>query len=146
MKWIEASERLPNENTVVHFNYKGIPKVGKYESTRDCFSVDRDLYKIQYCEWLDESPSPDPLAVNGWISVEKGLPEFYQNVLIHYNDRSTGTVAHRISDEEKTGLSEVYEKKFDKGTWWDGADLFHPINDVAHWMPLPAPPKQVNEK
>lgn len=87
-----------------------------------------DIFEKTY-KPADESPSPDPLAVNGWISVETALPEKQDRYLIC---RTYGQ-----------GRKEIFISTFRNDmNCFD--DFLEDI--ITHWMPLPAIPKQVNEK
>ena len=70
----------------------------------------------------------------GWISVDEGLPENEQRVL--------------ISDKEDNIWAGVYIAHDDYGfcspvTWGDSYTIHH---DITHWMPLPQLPKKGGEE
>lgn len=62
-----------------------------------------------------------------WISVKDGLPEQYHSVL----------TASKCGDWYSIRLGCI-----DSSGEWSG-DLFR-TNEVTHWMPLPEPPKEVD--
>lgn len=65
--------------------------------------------------------------MNEWISVEDRLPEGMGTVLIAHNG----------------GVSFGW---FNGAYWTRGAATKHkPIKTVTHWMPLPEPPKEVDD-
>jgi hypothetical protein len=83
-----------------------------------------------------------PGGSDGWISVEDRLPEFGETVLVHYPSAGPGATAHLCGEDERKMLSKVWSGIFDAKNIWDHPEMFHPINDVTHWQPLPSPPKQ----
>lgn len=63
--------------------------------------------------------------MDNWISVEDGLPENGDDVLVYTSD-------------EYVSLGEYSNRK------WRvyGTPYFDPIAHVTHWMPLPKPPQK----
>jgi len=74
-----------------------------------------------------------------WILVSDRLPKEYETVLV-WTDGSVSAGEIRFPDSE-CGMSEpwwmVFKDKRDRSPAWAG---FVSLNDVTHWMPLPAPP------
>jgi hypothetical protein len=75
-----------------------------------------------------------------WIPVGERLPEEYETVLVA-TDGSVSAGEIRFPDSE-CGMDEpwwmVFKDKRDRSVAWAG---LVPLNDVTHWMPLPAPPE-----
>ena len=71
-------------------------------------------------------------ALNGWISVEERLPEPGQMVLVYCNSRM-----HTMHVTVSTYM-QTYSKV--RRCYWSRR-----IKNVTHWMPLPAPPTEVEE-
>jgi len=65
-----------------------------------------------------------------WVSVEDGLPDDYQDVLIN-TAYSKQAVAYRMQDS---------------ATWLDSMRPNQTYGSVTHWQPLPAPPKGDNNE
>lgn len=79
-----------------------------------------------------------------WIKIEDELPAVGEDVWVYRFGASVGVRAHLMSQEEKDLQSE-FRKSIDngyQGNWWHDVDIFFPMNDVTHWMPLPKPPKK----
>jgi len=76
---------------------------------------------------------------NSWIPVSERLPQEYETVLVA-TDRAVSAGEIRFPDDED-GLSEpwwmVFKDRRDTSPSWAGMVA---LNDVTHWMPLPAPP------
>lgn len=63
--------------------------------------------------------------LNGWISVKVDLPDYGQNVLLLYNNKSAKNCWIKIGCRESTDM---------KGEHYTG-DYSH---YVTHWQPLPS--------
>lgn len=78
---------------------------------------------------------------NGWIPVTERLPKEYETVLVA-TDGSVSAGEIRFPDDED-GLIEpwwmVFKDIRDASPSSSWAGLVS-LNDVSHWMPLPAPP------
>jgi len=59
MKWIKASERLPEPNKMLHLKHTGSLALGYWNPMQNGFSVGTETYNIKGCEWLDESICPE---------------------------------------------------------------------------------------
>ena len=70
-------------------------------------------------------------AVPHWISVEERLPEKHVEVLIC------------TEDYEKNELGFANTAVWDGSEWIETWNRKESILYVSHWMPLPAPPKEV---
>jgi len=103
-------------------------------------------------------------AAPGWISVEDRLPESERAVLAFYLNRhgkgrrvraeyiaaKTKSADDGWDSDEPADYDEQADEYFWPAGWyevmdnWD--DLTHMViheGEVTHWMPLPAPPKQI---
>src|SRR5262245_45785805 len=86
MKWIKASERLPEKNKRVPLKFMGRYGCGTNVCT---YIVDDHMGTLDdsEVEWLDESPTPPhqswkllakEFAADGWKSIEDGTPTYDQ--------------------------------------------------------------------
>lgn len=66
-----------------------------------------------------------------WIPVTERLPQDHERVLV-VNDDGKMMVAQRAEDDWWH-----YYCAYDVDRWWTGEN-----GEVAHWMPLPEPPKE----
>jgi hypothetical protein len=96
----------------------------------DKMANDKYPYNLKHCgaldiaEWVRNQPTVNPYK---WISIEDGLPEIQQEVLVYRGHHS--------------GLMNTYtycghnEWEDDYGYWGRTTD-----EGITHWMPLPTPP------
>ena len=97
-----------------------------------------------YCEKSGcmETLLADRLTQNGvtiqeWVSVDERLPEKQHDWVL---------TACKLVPEGYYGVSHIAELR--NGKWWADSGDFPLIEigvEVTHWMPLPAPPKGVQE-
>ncbi len=80
-------------------------------------------------ETLDEAAATWNRRVDGWVSVEDGLPEPFKPVLIFQTNKSI-----------TIGRLSVVEFDFGPSMTWK--NTYGKIATVTHWMPLPQPPKE----
>ena len=71
-----------------------------------------------------------------WISVNDRLPDSNEDVLVCVIDSGEPCVMYgvRLNDGEWEWEGDAI------GGWWEPLDL-----QVTHWMPLPEPPKEVQD-
>ncbi len=73
MKWIKASERLPEPNKMLHLKHTGSLALGYWNPMQNGFSVGAETYNIKGCEWLDESILPKEEEVDWYQKPFKEL-------------------------------------------------------------------------
>lgn len=108
-----------------------------------CEDCPRDARKCQFgmvltrmdvCQMLDDAPT-----VGGWINIKDRLPEKSGWYLVSLINTRTG---HRwevpVSADYSHGKWDYAYLGGEDATWMLN-------NPVTHWMPLPEPPKEVQE-
>lgn len=75
-----------------------------------------------------------------WISVEERLPELDRGVLVYYGNLVRSYVY--VAEMKRHYDSETREWMDD---WVEGPSAIV-TEDVTHWMPLPDPPSERDEK
>ena len=123
MRWIKASERLPNKSGWLYVKANGIyMEIATYDERRGFQYAppikDKPLpWELKDIEWLDQSGEGD--AVDGWISLKDRLPKHGQKV-------------------------DLWLGSYRKEWTWEGQDSENIMISGAkatHWMPAPTPPK-----
>jgi 2-phospho-L-lactate guanylyltransferase (CobY/MobA/RfbA family) len=81
--------------------------------------------------------------VSNWISVENGLPDFEEQVLVYLE----ATDLQKETDKEICHILTAarYNAGFRISTWYDfqsDVDIDEDLTKVTHWMSLPEGPKQ----
>ena len=126
MKWIKASEKTPEKDgyyiTVCRCedNDMVLPL-----TTSDTYFTNnewKDTYGWEVIKWLDETDT------DNWISVEDGLPEIGENILVSIENGWNTLMGNLYND----GWMIYYQDGFKK----EGDDK------VTHWQPLPTPPNK----
>ena len=135
MKWILASERLPEGTTGIRVvRYIDTGKTFIFNLERN-FKVQIDFdgyhYKKEMIEWLDESPCTER---EGWVSVDDGLPEDGQ-IIDTWNGKSNRRSVYRKLATPEQSLFERYTNPHQN----ERVYVTH-FPDVTHWLPLPQPP------
>lgn len=82
---------------------------------------------IQHRE-LYTTPQPDHTEQDGWIKCSERMPDHKVNVLAA---TACGSIWTAFYNENRN--------------CWDDGDYYDDINNVTHWMPLPAAPKPESE-
>lgn len=74
-----------------------------------------------------------------WISVKDRLPEYYENVLLHFNGDSPEDCEYLVGHREK------HHKEGEVWVKYDYLSGQAPYCDIKSclWMPLPEPPKKM---
>lgn len=90
---------------------------------------------------IDSAPTVDQRClrpVEEWISVKEMLPEVFDEVLVYNSccDDSSISIAWRETKPRKNGIVD----------WYWNSRMAYPedLAHVTHWMPLPEPPKEMN--
>lgn len=76
-------------------------------------------------EWVERQPTLTP--PNKWVSVEEGLPEVEQEVLVYWRNTSQKAEHFELTH-------------YDGDHWFLLDNTERPWIVVVAWMPLPAPP------
>lgn len=123
MKWIKASERLPDTKGIYYVKCR-------YELTQVEYKLTMGFYPVlerkwgstenEVIEWLDETPSGD-----GWVRVQDSLPDYDVLVLWLFEDGNM-----QVISLDKDGNPWLYRNES------EGFE-FAP---ATHWRPLPSPP------
>lgn len=96
----------------------------------ECYTEKNNLGHTPY-QIVSNLPSAGPK----WISVEERLPENYESVLLWFSYRSWANERRIDCEEAAVG--------------WRADDLWYIERcsgvRVTHWMPLPDPPKEVQD-
>ena len=82
MKWIKASERLPEVDKSLYLKLFGENKqVGQYYRDTEKFHTVHNIYTINEVEWLDESDQPNSVQEGEKEAVDCEHPFFdvYKN-------------------------------------------------------------------
>jgi hypothetical protein len=133
---------------------ENVARTAKYNKDSGYFIDTRgNLFEPKTLKWLDtETPVVAGCGelVDDWVSVDKGLPEFNQEVLVFGKRRLTqptmdGNPAKVMLGwrQDLTGSSipqRDWQRYMDKNN-------FRMMEEVTHWRPLPstpAPPKTIN--
>ena len=77
-----------------------------------------------------------------WISVKDRLPEESGNYIVCCDDSSCSYGEGIWYSSDVVVVSEYYEGSW---IWYEGGTEWSLENIVTHWMPLPEPPKEVEE-
>lgn len=132
MKWIKASERMPDERGRYFIKTQFHPNsvIGKGAAMFDPEPIysGTNWDSEDIIEWLDESPA----FADGWVRVEDGLPDKAKPVLL-YTGYWTGVGYYMFN----------YELEIDDEPKWSEETGEYIGATVTHWMPLPQPPKTV---
>jgi len=145
MRWVKCIDRLPVIPNPIPKNTpeeRGVLFVNRTHSCGNFWypsynqppqgnmNLQFDGWKLEQWEWLEELPSlPKETDAVEWVSVEDGLPEESQDVLISYKTID--------------GKRYIYTGFYFLGIWHfaeQGEEIGFQ-RKVTHWMPLPAPPK-----
>lgn len=155
MRWVKSSELLPPIGKDCNLKIDNMPFSGRYwdaESehmshlTYQHFNVAGktilDSQHFHRIYWLDESPSGEGDAVDGWISVEDRLPELTEP-LIGYNDDNIQEVF--IENYEVTVLAYeptlgVFKARRNDRGWYEISSISSKGVNPTHWKYLPKPP------
>ena len=136
MRFVKASERLPDENPdngyvltrrviegeMISGNLS--TRIGFCQLMRKYDLANRDLSEY---EWLDEStPAED------WVKVEDGLPDSRTEVNVYFKNSVGWHVTSAIFDKEIGFFSQDDPQ----------VQGIFPAYSVTHWRNLPSPPKK----
>ena len=100
------------------------------------------LYEIR--NEIDAQPT-----VGGWISVKDRLPEdgemvivaiFGHDVIVQHEGETLEMAINRTLQHKRVTVGFLDEEGF-----WYGADGYPMIVQPSYWMPLPEPPKEVDD-
>ena len=84
----------------------------------------------QFGDAFNKHEALEAKGMGEWIDVKKELPPQGKEVIIVSSLRKVTSGWRRSLGEDYTGRA---------ARWHTG---IYPTNDVTHWMPLPAPPKE----
>lgn len=147
MRWIKASERLPefsdkliwrfSDKSTVDMGYtpKGFKFMGRHFLRNDD--------ETKSIEWLDESASQ---LVDGWIDVNERLPDaiFTDD---EGNEGCEFVIGARCNDGNIDGVvyADGVEYLPKENKWRLYGDYLLSRIEITHWQPLPEPPKTIKQ-
>ena len=158
MKWVKASEWLPDKKGYYNCKLQSAPLV--FWIDKKNYSIVNNVGSIVPVEiwyeitWLDETESPAP---DGWVRVEDGLPKPEQNVIVSFlsGDKRRTAIAfytpkhHTEYDGDNEDFGDYSEENggitYCPEGWYEFTwehDENYMIKNVTHWQPLPHPPKK----
>ena len=141
---LQGSAEVSLEDNVLHGKILHITDLVTFEAQtpeglRQAFEQQVDEYLV-FCE--EEGVVPDNPFIGRWIPVHKQLPDIGQIVLAYFPHRT----AMKVDIEEMMELREApvsfSSETMYTGIAWSESDY----DDITHWMPLPKPPHQAEEK
>lgn len=96
-------------------------------------------------EHLESERDAAMVKVPGWISVEEKMPPEDTEVLVYATEKikGFGSVTAICEYSETTSMFGNKTGRYDWSSPWE---YFHVDYKITHWMPLPEPPKEVNDE
>ena len=119
LEWIERQIRQARQ-ALGRAEYKPGVKPDELENLRA---------KIELLEFISGAVLRAETAKPKWVSVEDRLPEDCKKILV-------------VNGHGYISISSLWRKDGSKWTWVDSTGHFNHVNDITHWMPLPAAPKE----